>query len=46
MATLSDGRHVHVGRIEKGGDLYDKISESGLQVVNRWIKKEDKKEKK
>lgn len=41
MAELTDGRVVHVSRIEKGGDLHDKIG-SDLKVKNRWIKKSDR----
>lgn len=38
MAKLSDGRVVHVSRIEMGGDLHDQIGDD-LKIVNRWKKK-------
>lgn len=44
MATLTDGRVVHVSRIDVGGDLHDKIGPE-LQVKNRWIKKNQLKKK-
>lgn len=44
MATLSDGRVVHVSRIDQGGDLHDQIGEK-LKVTNRWIKKDQIKKK-
>lgn len=46
MATLSDGRVVHVSRIDVGGDLHEEIGDS-LKVVNRWLKKDmlDKKKR-
>lgn len=45
MATLSDGRVVHVNRIDQGGDLHEAIGDK-LKVINRWIKKDDKREEK
>lgn len=39
MAELSDGRTVHVSRINIGGDLHDSLG-GDLKVVNRWIKNE------
>ena len=40
MARLSNGRIVHVKRIDPGGDLYDSIGKGGLKIVDRWIKKD------
>lgn len=45
MATLSDGRIVHVARIDQGGDLHDQIGDK-LLVANRWVKKDMLSEKK
>jgi hypothetical protein len=40
MATLSDGRTVHVSRIDDlNGDVRKQIERGEVRVANRWIKK-------
>lgn len=38
MATLSDGRIVHVGRLDYDGDVKKEIDAGSVKVANRWIK--------
>lgn len=41
MATLDDGRTVHVSRIDSPtGDVRELINQGKVRVVNRWIKKQ------
>jgi hypothetical protein len=43
MARLSDGRLVHVSRIDPyDGDVRKEIESGTVRVVNRWIKKKEK----
>ena len=38
MATLSDGRIVHVSRIDKqNGDVRQAVEAGEVKVANRWI---------
>jgi hypothetical protein len=37
MAELTNGRVVHVSRIEQNGDIHDQLGEN-LKVKNRWRK--------
>jgi hypothetical protein len=47
MATLSDGRTVHVSRIDNpNGDVRAEIQAGNVKVANRWIKPESPKKKK
>jgi len=40
VATLSDGRVVHVNRIDRpDGDVRQAIEAGEVKVANRWIKK-------
>lgn len=40
MAELSDGRIVHVSRIDSStGDIHQEIMAGRVRVANRWIKK-------
>lgn len=44
MAELSDGRLVHVSRIDPyDGDVRKEIESGAVKVVNRWIKKKREK---
>ena len=45
MAELSDGRIVHVSRIDRqDGDIRAEIVKGQVQVRNRWIKKKREKD--
>jgi hypothetical protein len=47
MATLSDGRMVHVNRIDDpDGDVRKEIERAAVKVVNRWIKPKSEPKKK
>jgi hypothetical protein len=40
MAELSDGRVVHVSRIDRhDGDIRQQIQQGTVKIMNRWIKK-------
>lgn len=40
LAELSDGRTVHVSRIDSPeGDVREQIEKGEVKVVNRWIKR-------
>jgi hypothetical protein len=43
MARLSDGRVVHVSRLDVGGDLHDQIGDE-LNVLTRYITPEMRKQ--
>jgi hypothetical protein len=44
MATLSDGRVVHVSRIDRyDGDVRQEVEQGKVKVANRWIKKVERK---
>jgi hypothetical protein len=46
MATLSDGRSVHVSRLDSvKGDVKQEIDAGKVKVTNRWIKPKPKKKK-
>lgn len=45
MAELTDGRTVHMTRLQKGGDLYDDHMRGVFKVKNKWIKHNFKKKK-
>jgi hypothetical protein len=47
MATLSDGRTVHVSRIDSpDGDVRAEIQRGTVKVANRWIKKQSEPKRK
>jgi len=46
MATLSDGRIVHVSRIDKdSGDVRQQVQKGEVKVANRWLIRPTKKKR-